>query len=188
MKTRRFVESSVMLALATALSTFAVFKLPFGGSVTLFSQLPIIVIAYRYGTPWGICIGVLNGLIQLLLGAENLSYVTGFASVLILIMTDYVVAYGVLGLGGVFRKRLHKPALELCLGSALSTVLRYICHIISGVTIWSGYAPETNTVLHYSVFYNGSYMLPELIITIFGAALIGARLDLLSAQLKIQVR
>lgn len=186
--TRKIVESAVMLALATALSVFTVIKFPFGGSVTLMSQLPIILIAYRYGTKWGITTGVVMGVLQMILGADNFSYVTGIGAIIILIFSDYLIAFGALGLGGIFRKRLHNPALELALGSAVASVIRFLCHFISGVTIWSGYAPETQGVIYYSLTYNGSYMLPEMIITIVGAVIIGLSFDLLSPEIKVRKR
>lgn len=178
----------MMIALSTILSVFAVRLFPFGGSVTLFSQLPIILIAYRHGTKQGIITGVVMGALQMLLGAENFSYVTGIGAMLVLAFSDYLIAFGVLGLGGIFKKRFNNPSLELTLGAIAASLLRYLCHIISGVTIWSGYAPETQTVLYYSIVYNGSYMIPELIVTAVGAAVIGFSFDLLSPKINFRKR
>lgn len=188
MKIKTLAESAIMIALATLLSVFTVYKLPFGGSVTLFSQLPIIIIAYRYGTKQGLFTGLVMGVLQLLLGAENLSYVTGLLAVLILVFADYIVAFGVLGLSGIFRKRFKNPALELSLGAAVTSFIRYICHIISGATIWKGYAPESTSALSYSIKYNASYMIPELIVTVIGAAVIAFSFDLLSPEIKVRKR
>ena len=47
-KTVRLTETAVMLAAAVALSFIKFIDMPFGGSVTLFSMLPIAVISYRY--------------------------------------------------------------------------------------------------------------------------------------------
>lgn len=188
MKIRTLAESAIMIALATLLSVFAVYNMPFGGSVTLFSQMPIIVIAYRYGTKQGLITGLVMGILQMILGAENFSYVTGILAFIILIFFDYLIAFGVLGLGGIFRKRFNKPALEIALGAAVSSLLRYLCHIISGATIWKGYAPESQGALHYSVTYNGSYMIPELIITVIGAVVIALTFDLLSPEIKPRKR
>ena len=98
-KIRRIAESAIMLALATVLSEFAVFKLPYGGSVTLFSQVPMIVISYRYGIKWGAFSGFVMGVIQLLFGLSNFSYVSGIVAYLILVFADYVIAFGCLGFG-----------------------------------------------------------------------------------------
>ena len=97
-KIRRVAESAVMLALATVLSEFAVFKLPYGGSVTLFSQVPMVALSYRYGIKWGAFSGMVMGVIQMLFGLGNFSYVSGVVAYLILIFADYVIAFGCLAL------------------------------------------------------------------------------------------
>ena len=65
--TRRLTETAIMIALATGLSYVTIFKLPMGGSITLFSQVPIMIIGYRYGWKWGACTGVIHGILQMLL-------------------------------------------------------------------------------------------------------------------------
>ena len=99
----RLTESAIMIAAATILSMFKLVELPYGGSITLASMLPIVIIAYRYGTAWGILCGLVHGAIQLLLGSGTLSYVTGAASVVAVILLDYIVAFAVCGLAGIFR-------------------------------------------------------------------------------------
>lgn len=56
-KTRRLIETAVMLALATVLSVLKIAELPYGGSVTFASMLPLAIIAYRYGAGWGLLSG-----------------------------------------------------------------------------------------------------------------------------------
>ena len=70
-KNRRLTESALMLARATILAEVAVFELPFGGSVTLFSQVPVILISYRYGVKWGLTTGLALSIIQLIFGIQN---------------------------------------------------------------------------------------------------------------------
>ncbi|MBE6826997.1 MAG: energy-coupled thiamine transporter ThiT [Ruminococcaceae bacterium] len=181
--TRRLVESALMIALAVALDEFAVIKFPFGGSVTLFSQLPIILLSYRYGVKWGLFSGFTMSIFEFVFGLKNLSYVTGIKGVIILILADYLIAFTCLGLGGVFKKPVKNQALSLALGSVVVSVLRFICHFVSGVTIWGGYAPEGTPVWKYSLLYNGGYMLPELIITVIGALAVGMLFDLNKPEL-----
>lgn len=183
-KTRRITETAIMIALATVLSYVVFSKLPMGGSVTLFSQVPIIIIGYRYGLKWGAATGVIHGLLQMVLqGLENFSYVKGIGSYLILIFADYVVAFMVLGIGGaLFKKAVKNQALALGLGAAVASVLRYLCHFVSGVTIWKEYAGD-QAVWFYSLTYNATYMLPELIISVIGVVLLAVVLDFNSPTL-----
>ena len=109
---QRLTECAIMLALAVVLNELTPFKLPFGGSVTFFAQLPIVIVGYRHGLKWGLFTGFAMGVIEMLFGLENFSYVTGIAAYLILIFADYVIAYSALGLGGVFRKSIKNQALS----------------------------------------------------------------------------
>ena len=164
-KVLALVESAVMVALATVLSLLKLAELPAGGSVTFASMLPIVLISYRHGVKYGLAAGTVYGLLQQLLGLKNLSYVTGFASVLAVILLDYVIAFAVLGLGGIFRKkRGMRQSLALVSGAAMASALRYICHVISGATVWAGLSIPTEAVLIGSLSYNATYMLPETLI------------------------
>ena len=186
-KNRRLAESALMLALASILSKLAVFSLPFGGSVTLFSQVPIILISYRYGVKWGLTTGLAMSVIQLIFGLENFSYVSGISGFLILAFFDYIIAFSALGLGGVFKGKIKKDVLAIALGGTVVTAIRFVCHFISGATIWKEYAKGA-PVLEYSLKYNGSYMLPELIITVVGLVVIAGIFDLNSIELKTRIK
>ena len=177
--TQRLTETAAMIALATALSYVAIFQAPMGGSITLFSQVPIIIIAYRYNIGWGALTGVVYGILQMLLqGMGNFAYVSGIGSYLILILFDYVLAFASLGLmGGIFKKAVKNQAVALGLGAAFASLLRFICHFISGVTIWGEYADGWQSVWVYSLGYNGFYMLFEGIITVVGVVALGLVLD-----------
>ncbi len=173
----RLTESAIMIALATVLSEIKIINMPFGGSVTAFSMLPIIIIAYRYGTKWGLFTGGVYGLFQMMLGMNNLRYGVNFWAVAAIILFDYVVAFGVLGLGGIFRKKIQNQGIALASGALLVSVLRYACHFISGWTVWAMWAPEGTAPWLYSLGYNATYMVPEAIVTVVGALLICLFLD-----------
>ena len=176
-----------MLALSVVLAEFAVLKLPYGGSVTLFSQLPILLVSYRYGVKWGVSAGLTLAVSQMIFGFENFSYVSGIGAYLILVLFDYVIAFGVLGAGGIFAKLFKNQTAALVAGGAAVSAIRFICHFISGVTIWSAYAGDL-PVWKYSLAYNGGYMLPELIITVIGAAGVSVLFDLSGETVKIRKR
>lgn len=173
---RALVESAMMVALATVLSIFSIAKMPYGGSVTVASMLPVIILAYRQGTAWGLGAGVVYAALQQILGLDNLSYVTGWQSVLAVIFLDYIIAFTVTGLGGIFRKRLPQRS-ALVAGSALAAFLRYICHVISGATVWKGLSIPDKAALIYSIGYNAAYMLPEAVILIATAYYLGGTVD-----------
>lgn len=169
-KTKILTEGAIMIAMATVLSFLKVFELPMGGSVTAFSQVPIVLYGYHRGVKKGLFLGVVHGLLQMLLGGlGNFAYVKGIGSYLILILMDYLVAFGVLGLGGALFRNMKNKILGTGLGAAAASAMRFICHFVSGVTIWGEYADGWKSVWIYSFTYNGSYMLAECIVTIVGA-------------------
>ena len=185
-KTRKLTETAIMLALAVVLSYVKVFDLPMGGSVTLFSQVPIIIIGYRYGAKWGISTGVIYGVLEMLLqGLGNFAYVKGIGSYLILIFADYVLAFMALGLGGaMFKKLIKNQPLALGLGAFIGSLLRFVCHFVSGVTIWGEYADGWKSVWGYSFGYNGSYMAAEAVISVVGVVVLSVLLDFNSIDLR----
>ncbi len=184
-KTRRIAESAIMIALATVLCEFLKVDWPYGGSITIFGQVPLIVISYRYGIKWGAFTGLVMGVIQMLFGFQNFSWVNGIISYLILAFADYIVAFGALGFGGMFRNKFKNQVLAISLGAAVVSFIRFLCHFISGVTIWGDYAKGAKSVWLYSLTYNGGYMLPEAIITIVGCAVIATLFNLTSKEIKV---
>ena len=180
----RLTESAIMIALATVLSEIKLMNLPMGGSVTAFSMVPILIIAYRYGTRWGLFTGTVYGVFQMLLGMENLRYGTSLGAFLVILLFDYLIAFGVLGLGGLFRGKMHQnQPLELALGALLCSALRYVCHFISGWTVWGIWAPEGMPAWQYSLGYNATYMVPETIISVVGVFLLALYLDFTSKNI-----
>lgn len=183
-KTQKMTECAVMLALATALSYVTVYTLPMGGSITAFSQVPIVVIGYRHGYKWGLGTGLVYGILQMFLqGLGNFAYVSGITAYLILILMDYLLAFMSLGLGGALFSR-HKSAISVGAAAAVGSALRFICHFVSGVTIWGDYAGGWQNVWIYSLTYNGSYMLAECIITVVGTIALAVILDLKAKNLR----
>ena len=185
----RLTESAIMIALAVVLSEIQIVNLPMGGSVTAFSMVPLFVIAYRHGTRWGLFTSFVYGLFQMMLGMHNLRYATSIWALLAIILFDYLVAFAVSGLGGIFRGKLHgNQPVELALGVLLPCVLRYACHFISGWAVWGVWAPEGMPAWLYSLSYNATYMIPETIVSFVGCALIALYLDFTSANITRRTR
>ena len=187
--TKRLVEASVMVAFATVLSMLKLIDLPYGGSVTAASMLPIVIIAYRHGTGAGLLSGLVYATIQQLLGLNTLSYVTGWQSMVAVIMLDYILAFTLIGFGGIFKGKLSRvsgnagtrQSAELVFGLVFVCIFRYVCHTVAGATVWAGLSIPTEAALIYSVGYNATYMIPETIVTSLVAAWLGSVLDLSKA-------
>ena len=131
-KMLRLVESGLMLAMATVLSLVKVLDLPYGGSITAFSALPLILVAYRHGIWQGLITAFAHALIQLMLGGGALSYATSAAAAVAIVVLDYLLAFTVLGLGGIFRRKCDSQGVALVLGALLTGALRYTLHTIAG--------------------------------------------------------
>lgn len=170
-KIERLVTSAVFIALATVLSFIKVYKLPLGGSITLLSMLPICLLSLKYGMKWGFVCSFFYGTIQLAMAlGEVMSWGLDVRMWIGCIVFDYLLAFGILGLSGIFRNR--KMPLMLT-GVGLSLVLRFVSHFISGAIFFDIWMPEEfNNPCFYSLVYNGSYMLPETIFTLIGAGVI----------------
>ena len=209
-KTQRLTTSAIMIALSAVLAIVCALipflNLPFGGGFTIASMLPIVLISYMYGLKWGFFVSltysVLQMLMDLALGTSasvimalfmptSDGYMGAFAGISIILL-DYLVAYTVLGFGGVFRNKIKNKTLALCLGSVLALSLRYLAHILSGAIFYGTWAEwffsqegfykigasildnfsGFGLALIYSIFYNGLYMIPEIIITAVAAVIV----------------
>lgn len=202
--TVRLVESALLIAIAAVIELISKalgLELPFGGTVTLASMFPIVLIAYKYGTKWGLLSGFTYSIVQMLLGVKVVSamFLPGDDQMAVwqaicVCLLDYVLAYTVLGFGGIFKGKFKKPAGELALGAFVALLLRYLVHIVSGAIFYGAWAEwffsqegfysigekilntfsGTSLSIIYSIFYNGLYMVPEIVITTVVAAILGA--------------
>ena len=176
-KTRMLTESAVMIALAAVLSMITIFRMPQGGSITAASMVPLLFIAYRYGAKWGLMTAFVYSVIQMVLGFYP-PPVTTFINYLLVVLLDYVIAFSVMGLAGVFSKAIRgKRILSIGFGSFAAVFVRLVCHVLSGIVIWGSYAPEGTPVWIYSVTYNGSYMLAEAVVTTIVMCLLASMMD-----------
>lgn len=170
-KLRRLAVSAIFIALATVLSLIKLWTNPWGGSVTLLSMVPIVMLSVLYGVPWGLFSAFVYSLVQIGVDIAGMMGWGMDARMWIgAIVFDYILAYTSIGLAGAFRKA---NSLGVCLGSVMAFVLRFISHFISGCVFFDIWMPETfsNPAL-YSIVYNGTYMLPELILTLVAAIIL----------------
>ena len=152
---KRLVTSAMAIALATLTSFITIFKMPMGGSVTLFSMLFIVLIGYWYGIKTGLTAAIAYGVLQLLLDP----YILNIPQVLL----DYILGFGALGLSGIFSKSKH----GLVKGYIIGVIGRFICSFLSGWIFFAVYTPDFfNSAILYSVVYNGSYIGLEAVVTL----------------------
>jgi len=145
--------SAISIAIATALSFLKIFSLPQGGSVTFFSMLFIIVVGYFFGLRTGILAGIVYGLLQLIIAPYVIHPVQ--------LLLDYPLAFGALGLSGIFANSKY----GLMKGIIVGTMGRFVFHFISGMIFFFTYAPDGWDPTLYVFWYNFSYTGVEGIIT-----------------------
>ena len=155
--------------------------------------MPVIIIAYMYGTKWGLLSGAVYGVLQMLTGMNIVAamFLPGESQMLVwqailVCLIDYILAYMMLGFGGIFKGKIKNNIMAVALGTVIAMLLSYIMHIISGYIFYGEWAEwfftqegfysfGTKIVenfdgkilsLLYSIVYNGLYMIPEIIITV----------------------
>ena len=149
---RSLCEGAVMIALAEILSFLPLYKMPWGGSVDL-AMLPIFVFCVRWGFGPGILVSAAHAILQTLFEG---GIAIGWQS----IIGDFLLAYTILGVAGLF----HKTKGGFFWGTFVGCVARFLVHYIVGATIWAEYMPEQffgmtmTTPWFYSFLYNIAYM------------------------------
>lgn len=176
-KTKKLTLSAVMTALALALVLVSkLLPAPWtqGGYITIASMTPIILVSVILGTKWGLASGFVFSLIQMMTDFY-LPPATTLLSFIGVILLDYVVAFTVLGLAGFFFKLMGGKTWAIPVSGTIVTGLRYLMHVLSGLLIWGAFA-DTDCVPLYALVYNGSYMIPEMIITTGVLAIIAPKI------------
>ncbi len=176
-KVRIMVECALMIALATLLSYIPIFEMPQGGSITLCSMLPIMMASWRHGLKWGLFTGFVHGVLQMMMGIENVMYCTTILTMAGCIALDYILAYTALGSADLFKRMFKNQNVGIAVSCVVVGLMRLVCSFLSGMLIWGAYAPSEMPVWLYSLTYNSSYMIPEIILTTV-AAVVVARLVL----------
>lgn len=169
-KTLFLVEIAVFSALAYLLDLFSGFLFsriwPQGGSVSI-AMVPVFLMAFRWGVKGGVLTGFLLGLLQFILGMSQIFHpVQG--------ILDYLIAFSVLGIAGIFASQIkeglqngnRKTWIALVIaGSFIGSALRFTAHFVAGWVFFGTWAPPGQPAWLYSFLYNGTYMLPSMIIS-----------------------
>ncbi len=152
--TRVLAEAALAIALAFVLGLITVFRMPFGGSVSL-EMLPLILLALRQGWRVGVLAGGAYGLLNLAVNPVILHPVQ--------VLFDYPLPFAALGLAGLFPPTVRGAML----GTVTAVAARFACHFVSGVAFFAAYAPEGWNPLVYSAAYNAAYLVPSLLVALF---------------------
>lgn len=150
---KQFVFCSVAIALGTVLSNIKIFHFPTGGSITLLSMLVIALPGYWFGLAAGIMTGVAYGVLQLLIDPYVLYPMQ--------LVVDYFLAFGALGLSGLFTNAKN----GLIKGYIAGVLGRYVFAVISGWIFFGSYAWEGWGAFTYSIVYNAVYIFAEAAVT-----------------------
>lgn len=154
--------AAMCIALAFVLSYIKVFEMPQGGSVTLASMLPIMLFAAAYGVGPGLLVGAVYGLLQYLQG--------GYFVHPIQFLLDYPIAFALIGLAGLYRVLPKKwSSWSLYAAMVIGAIGRAFSATLAGILYW-------DTAPWASLVYNGTYLIPDTIICIVLAAIIGKRI------------
>ena len=169
----KFVVTSALALAATFLLGLIKISSPwlYGGSVTLFSMVPIIIISFKMGAKTGFVLGVNYGILKLILGTSNFIFLN-FKGLLCSVILDYLLAYGFIGAASFFRvNKIKDKKFNFYFSVFIAFCLRYLCHVISGIFVWRALLAQkisTANIMLYSAGYNVLYILPELTITLMG--------------------
>ncbi len=151
---KQLAFSAMGVTLAVVTSFIRVAKLPYGGSITLFSMFFVCLIGFLYGAKAGILTGIAYGFLNLILDPTIIHPIQ--------MLLDYPIAYGFLGLTGIF----SKSKFGMIKGYFLGVLGRYLCHVISGYIFFSMYTPDGWNPIAYTIWYNSLYIVPEAVATI----------------------
>lgn len=172
------MEIAIFAALGFVLD-FVAFKMPQGGSVSLV-MIPIVLMAFRRGALAGVMTGLLVGLLQIVSGLISVTPLS-FNFVVMQVILDYLIAYGVVGFAGLLQSQYFKYAQQNNRGKIIFTIvsavligslLRYITHVITGIFFFGMYAEEGANLFMYSSIYNATYMIPVFLLSAFVCSLL----------------
>ena len=151
---RQLTFCAMSIALGTVLSNLKLFEFPYGGSVTPLSMLVICLPGYFFGLSAGLLTGVAYGVLQLIIDP--------YVVYPMQLVVDYLLAFGALGLSGIFAN----SRFGLIKGYVTGVLGRYVFAVISGWIFFGEYAWEGWAPLPYSLAYNASYIFAEAALTI----------------------
>lgn len=171
-------ECALLLAMAIVFSFIKLWQMPMGGEITFVSMLPVMLAGFRNGPKAGLLTAFVYSLFQLasaFVSGNVFVYCTTAFTFIVCVLFDYIVPFTGLSIAALFKNiHIHSVRfknINIYLGITCGIVLRFICHYITGVVIWKQWAGEEGPYI-YSLLYNGTFLLPELILTLLVCVLL----------------
>ena len=164
LRTKKVVYGGICISISFVLSYIRILHLPQGGSITLASMFPLVLYSMIFGPISGIVAGIAYGFLQLI---QDM-WVVNIAQLLL----DYPLAFGCLGLAGLAPAAIKNIYARTTIALVIAFFGRGFMHIISGTLFFGEYAPEGVSPFIYSLGYNGTVILGELIITLILACIL----------------
>lgn len=183
--TIKLTVCAVMVAMSTVLSFLKITELPMGGSVTVFSFIPVLFAGFAFSYKWGIASGLVYGVLQAIFGLSASVAGCGFKwwQVALCAMLDFFAAGAMLGTAGTFKRFIKSPQLAFAVGTVFACIMKFLCHFLSGYILFGSFAEWFFTegagknygaqILNtfsgnalaaiYSLIYNSLFMVPEII-------------------------
>lgn len=166
-RVRAMVECAMLLAAYIVLSRMKFLHMPQGGDLTPASSLPLLMIGYRHGPKWASLAAIASSLLSMLLDGFYAPPAGTVTALVLCLLLDYFVAdLAIVSAAGVNHFLGEKSMATLGISVAVSQLLHFLCVFTSGFLLWGSYAPEGMGAVYYSFMYNGSYCLPEGILTV----------------------
>lgn len=159
--TKALTFSAIAIAITFILNNIVLFKMPQGGSVTLFSMLIISLVGYWFGLKTGITAGIAFGFLNMLIDPYIIHPVQA--------LLDYPLAFGMLGLSGLFYKDFSFAGVMK--GYCVGVFGRFICSFLSAVIFFGSFAPEGFNAVTWGIVYNGGFMAAEMLLTLIVLAI-----------------
>lgn len=165
-KIQIFTETAIMSALAIVFNYIVLFQMPQGGSVSL-TFVPIILLSLKHGILPGTLSGLITGMISLFFGGYFLNPIQ--------VLFDYILAFVLIGLAGIFSKQFKKSLANnhqksaityVTFGGLVGGAFSLLNHFLAGIFFYQSFAPEGQPVALYSLIYNASYVIPDTIVAI----------------------
>lgn len=154
LKTRELVNIAAIAVLAAVLSLFELFRMPQGGSITLY-LVPLFFGAFNEDLKTNVFIAIITATLQIFLGGYILNPVQ--------ILLDYYLPVLFICTSAIF-------SLNRFVNLGLGSMLAMVSYVISGMVFFQ-------TPFVASVIYNATFFIPTLILNMIVFALINPRLS-----------